>query len=476
MSEVVANGFVNNSISPLMQILESENIIPGTQAGYELCKQLWIYHPLAGKIVEKPIRLAMSKERTISVDCSVKEEVIEAFEKEWDRLNATNFIRDTMFINRAYGASAIIFGAKDIPTDKVIDVWDLANIEIYFNVFDPLNLAGSIVTNQNPNAPDFQKPLEYITAAGQPYHPSRSQVMFNGTPIYLSFQSSTFGFTGRSVFQRALYPLKSFISSMLTDDLVSMKSGLIIAKLKPSGSVVNRMIQGAAGIKRSYLQNSTTGNVLSIDVDESIESIDLNNTNEAMTVARDNIIANVATSTDVPALLLKDEAFTQGFGEGSEDAKAIVQFLEGIRDDMRPLYSYFDKIVQHRAWNREFFETMCNLDPDTYAQMSYEQAFYMWQDNFSAEWDSLIEEPVSEKVKVDEVKLKGIIEICRTILPISDGDNRARIVEWLVDNVNEMDETFKSQLNLDYEELANYIPPNVLPDEKVPQSSSRGLA
>jgi len=262
---------------------------------------------------------------------------------------------------------------------------------------------------------------------------------------------------------------------MVTDDLVSMKAGLIVTKLKPSGSVVNRVMQGGAGIKRSYLQQSVTGNVLSVDIEESIESIDLNNTNTAMTVARDNIIANVATSTDVPALLLKDEAFTQGFGEGSEDAKAIVQYLEGIREDMAPLYAFFDKIVQHRAWNKGFFETLKELDPDTYGKMSYEQAFYMWQEEFKAEWDSLIEEPMSEKVKTEEVKLRGIIEMARTLLPVVDPDNKARIVEWMTDNINEMQDTFKSQLNIDFETLADYEPPVPIEELKEPKPSASGF-
>ena len=377
-----------------------------------------------------------------------------------------------MFINRAYGAGAIVFGAEGEPTDKPIDPWKLQDLNLYFNQLDPLNLAGSIVTNQNPNAPDFQKPLPYTTAAGQPYHPSRACVVFNGTPIYLSFQASAFGFTGRSVFLRALYPMKSFIQSMITDDLVTFKAGLLIAKQKPAGSIVNRLMQTAAGIKRTYLQEGATGNVLSIDIDESIEAVDMNNTNTAMTTARDNIIANVAAASDVPAMLLKDEAFTQGFGEGTEDAKAIVQYVEGIRTDMESLFKFFDKIVMHRAWNREFFEAIQNKYPDVYGKMSYEQAFYKWQDEFKAEWESLLEEPESEKVKVEEIKLKGVTELLRTMLPVIDPQNRAIALQWAQDNVNEMQDFFKSQLNLDPDLIAEYEPPQgTMPEEKVPSPS-----
>ena len=470
MSEItVSNTSLNNNLSAL---LTDREIQPGDQAGYELCKQIWQYHPLGGKLVEKPIKLALSKPRSLTIDAQPKEMLIEAFQKEWDKLGATNHIRDVMYLNRTYGAAAIVMGSPNMPTTEPLDPWKLPELEIYFNQLDPLNLAGSIVTNQNPNAPDFQKPLAYTTAAGQPYHPSRSVVVFNGTPIYLSFQSSAFGFTGRSVFQRALYPLRSFIQSMVTDDLVTFKSGLIVAKMKPAGSIVNRLMQQAAGIKREYLQAGTSGNILSIDIDEMIESIDLTNTATSMTTARDNIIANIAAAADVPALLLKDEAFTQGFGEGTEDAKAIVQYVNGIRDDMESLFAFFDKIVMHRAWNKEFYAAVKKAYPDIYRKMSYEQAFYSWQNHFKAEWESLIEEPESEKVKVEEIKLKGLTEIMRTVLPIADPENRARLVQWAQDNLNEMPSMFQSSLQLDMEALSEYEPPEAaFSEEKVPSAS-----
>jgi len=445
-----------NIPSQLMTLLEANSIEPGTDIGYSLCKIIWEFHPLAGKLVEKPIVLALSKQRFINVDTQPKDMLTMAFQKEWDSLGATNHIRDVTFLKRVYGVAAIVYGADDIPTDEAIDPWTLPDLNIYFNQLDPLNLAGSVVTNQNPNAPDFQKPKNYITAAGQPYHPSRSVVVFHNTPIYLAYQASGFGYTGRSIFQRALYPLKSFVQSMITDDMVTMKAGLLIIKQKAAGSIVNRLMQTAAGIKRTYLQQGTTGNVLSIDIDESIEAVDLRNTDTAMTTARDNIIANIAAASDVPAMLIKDEAFTNGFGEGTEDSKAIVQYIEGIRADMLPLFEFFDKIVQHRAWNKNFFESVKAAYPEKYSKMTYERAFYEWKDAFKPSWQSLMEEPLSEKVKVDEIKLKGITEVLRTVLPVMDGPNRARAIEWAQDNLAEMPDTFKSDLNLDIVEIAEY--------------------
>jgi hypothetical protein len=457
----MSNIAVNTSSVPsqLLMLLNTNGIDPGTQAGYELCKQLWIYHPLGGKLVEKPVNLALSKPRKINVDAEPKDMLTQAFEAEWEALGATNHIRDVMYISRCYGAGGIVYGCPTIPTDKPIDPWSLPGMELYFNQLDPLNMAGSIVTNQNPNAPDFQKPLNYTTAAGQPYHPSRASVIFNGTPIYLAFQSSAYGYTGRSVFQRVLYPMRSYIQSMVTDDMVTFKAGLLIAKIKQGGSIVNGLMQAFSGIKRSLLQQGTTGNVLSIEPDEDIMSIDLQNTHTAMTTARDNIVANIAAGSDVPAQLIKEEAFANGFGEGTEDSKSIVQFIDGVRVDMAPLFRFFDKIVKHRAWNKDFFEAVKADCPEIYEGLTYEQAFYKWDKAFKPAWESLLEQSAEEKAKAYEYKVKNLTEIMRTMLPVVDPENRAVLLQWAADNLNEMPEMFYSQLIMDYEALAEYVPP-----------------
>jgi len=445
--------------SELMQILQWENVQVGSMPSYQLCKLLWEYHPLAGKIIEKPIALALGKPRKIDIACGIEDQLKEAFEREWDRIGATNHIRDTMHLSRVYGASAIIYGSPDVPTADPIDPWDLADVQdLYFNHLDPLNLAGSLVTNQDPNAPDFQKPWQYITAAGQPYHPSRSCVVFCGTPIYLAYQGSSYSFSGRSLFLRGLYPLKSFIQTMTVDDLVSLKSGVLIAKIQQSGSIVNKLMQQATGYKRQLLQEAQNGNVLSIQPEESIESINLQNTDKAMTTARDNIIANIATASDVPAILLKDEAFVHGFGEGTEDTKAVVQYIDSIRKDMTPLFMYFDKIVQHRAWNEEFYDSLANNYPDEIGNKSYEEFFYWAQGLFKAEWPSLMEEPKSEIVRRDSEKLKAMTDVLNSLLPALDPENKARAVQWFEENINGMTELFASPMELDVDALAEYVP------------------
>ena len=97
--------------SQLMDLLSAEQIVPGSDVGYQLCKLIWEFHPLGGKLVEKPIKLALSKPRVITVDAEPKDMLVDAFNKEWENLGATAHIRDTMYLKRVYGASAIVYGA-----------------------------------------------------------------------------------------------------------------------------------------------------------------------------------------------------------------------------------------------------------------------------------------------------------------------------------------------------------------------------
>lgn len=436
----------------------ADDLLPGSGPSYQVCKVIYTFHPMGAKLVEQPIKMAMSQQRNITIPKAPEEVVRKQFLSEWKNLKADDNIRGVMYQARIYGVGAIVYGAPTIDTNVPIAPEKLASLPLYFNVLDPLNTAGSLVLNQDPNAPDFQK-WSQVRVAGQPYDRSRACVIFNEMPIYIEYTDSAFGYVGRSVYQRALFPLKSFIQSMITDDMVTQKAGLLIAKQKTGGSIINNMMQKAFGIRRSQLQAGETGNVLSIGIDESVEAINMQNTDTAMTTARRNIIENIATAAGEPAKLLLQESFAEGFGEGSEDAKQIVQRINSLREEMQPLYDYFDNICMYRAWTPEFYATVQAAFPAEYGKMEFKQAFYEWKNSFHAEWPSLMEEPQSEKDKQSMEKLKAMSDLLATLLPTLDPENKAALVGWLQDNVTEMKDCFPIAMKLDIESLALYEPP-----------------
>jgi len=453
--------------SQLTDLMNADTIEPGSDPSYQICKTIYLYHPLGGKMVDGPVKLAQSQQRLISIPNGPEEKVRDAFESEWKRLKCDEHIAAVMTNVRTYGIGTIIFGAPKVPTDKPIELSELPDLDLYFNVLDPLNTAGSLVLNQDPNSPDYQK-VQGVAVAGQPYHRSRACVVMNENPIYIAYTSSSFGFVGRSVFQRALFPLKSFIQSMLTDDLVTLKAGAVVAKMKPAGSIINNLMQKAADIKRGLLQQAQTGNVISISETESIETLDLTNVNMAMSESRKNILENIASAADMPAKLLNGETFAEGFGEGTEDAKAVARYIENLRGTMADLYRFFDVIVQYRAWNPAFYAAIQVEFPE-YADVDFNTAFYQWKNSFTAEWPSFLIEPESEKVKVEEIKFKAIVSLLEILLPQSDPDNKARIVQWAADNMNENKLMFTSPLEIDAQAMADYEPPQPMMEPSAPE-------
>jgi hypothetical protein len=440
--------------SALMDVLMAPDIQPGSDPSYQTCKTIYTSHPLGGKMVDAPIKMAQSQKREITVQ-DAPDEVIEAFEQEWEKIGADGHIRNVKRLSRIYGIAALIMGCKDLPSEQPLEMTKLWELPIFFNALDPLNTAGSLVLNQVPTAADFNKPVN-VTVNGQTYHRSRYQVVMNEEPIYLEYTNSAFGFVGRSVYQRALFPLKSFIRSMIADDMVVTKLGLLVAKQKTPGSVVNNVMQRIAGVKRSLLKQAQTGQVMQIDVEESVETLDMQNVDGAGTFARTNIIKNVATAADMPAKILDNETLVEGFGEGTEDAKLIAGYIDSIRLEMAPEYAWFDNIVQYRAWNPAFYERIQSKYPELYGEVAYEDAFSQWRQDFAAAWPSLLREPPSEKVKVEQTKLEAITAFAQTLLPEVDPANKARVIQWAADNMSENKLMFPHELQLDYDELEQF--------------------
>lgn len=456
--------------SNLVSILNAEDIVPGANASYQLCKLLYLYHPLGAKIVEAPIRLAQSQPREITVPAGPETLLIPAFEREWATIggkdvngsdvSATALIRNLVSQSKVYGICTLIVGERGKQNqDAPMDLETIADADLYFNILDPLNTAGSLVFDQDPNSPDFQK-ARVIRVGTQLYHPSRCAVMMNEQPIYLAFTSSAFGFVGRSAYQRALYALKTFIQTMITDQYVAVKVGLLIATQKAPGPVINQRILNMFGFKRTQLQGGTTGNVLTIGMDEKIESLNFQNLEGPAKMVRDNALKNIAMAAGMPTKLLEMETMVGGMAEGTEDAKQIALFINDVRSETAPAYRFFDRIVMRRAWTREFYEIVRREIPDPYANMPYETAFTKWENSFDAKWPNLLEEPDSEKMKAEEVRFKAVSWVAEVMSPLlQDQDNKASLAAWVADEVNSKKELFSSDLELDYAAIRAFVPP-----------------
>ena len=453
----------------LQALLMADDIEPGSQPGYETCKTVYLYHPLGAKIVEKPVKIAMAERRRIAIPDGPEDRCREAFEKEWTKVKADEYIYRTAVLAAVYGIDVLAIEVEGESANEALDYKSLYKKKIAFKVFDPLNVAGSLVTSQDPNSKEFQS-WNDVVVSGQTYHRSKTRVFMNEFPIYLSYTTSAFGFTGRSAYQRALFPLKSFVTTMVTDDLVARKVGVIIAKIKQVGSIVTNGMMKMFGLKRNIVKEAEVTNVISISIEEAIESLNLQNLDGPHALSRKHIIENIASAVPQPAKMLTDESFAEGFGEGTEDAKELARYIDGKREWMQSLYDFMDTIVQYRAWNPEFYETIKREFPEEYGNVPYEAAFIKWCNSFHAEWPSLLKEPESEQIKVADVKLRALIATFEALNASLDPENKAALIAFVADNISEMKELFGNPLVLDYELIEQFLFENQSKEEEKHES------
>lgn len=459
--------------SDLTDLLLCDSIVPGSPASYQVCKTIYVSHPLGAKLAEVPINMAQSQEREIEVPGGPESRLIPAFNREWANMGvvgADTLIANTMRTARIYGIASIVVGDRRSSPSLPMDMATLHDADLFFNVLDPLNTSGSLVLDQDPNSPDFQKP-HTLRVAGQTWHSSRACVMMNEQPIYIEWSNSAFGFVGRSVYQRALFPLKSFVQSLVTDDMVTKKVGLLIWKAKTPSSGVNQRMLSIFRWKRQNLQSGATGNVLTVGHEESVESLNFQNLEGAARLTRENILKNIAMAAGMPARLIDQETMASGLSDGTEDAKQIARYIDRLRIEMQPLYRFFDDIVMRRAWSPEFYKGL-QKDYSEYKKIPYETAFYQWRNAFTAKWPNLLVEPDSERAKTDEVRFKSAVALLEVMAPLMDPENKAAVVGWVADEVNSRRDLFSSPLVLDIDALAAYVPPTPMAEPTEPRPFS----
>lgn len=458
--------------SALTNLLLAPDIQPGAAPSYELCKTIYETHPLGAKIVEAPIEAAQSQTRKVSVG-DHPDEVRDAFLSQWDKDGCDGHVANVAGTARMYGIASLAVLTQGEEPSTPLAFEKLATQKIAFNMFDPLNTAGSLTLNQDPNSMDFQKHAE-IAVAGKKYHRSRSVTLINEKPIYISYTDSAFGFSGRSVYQRILFPLKSFVQTMVTDDMVSKKAGLLIAFIKMAGSIADSLMARITGQKRSLLKVAVVDNVLSMGADDRVESLNLQNLDGAFGNSRTNILKNIATGAKMPAIMIENETLTEGFGEGTEDAKQIAKYVGGVRFWMKPVYDFLDPISQRRAWNADFIALMQKKFSERYGSMTPDAIFYEWTSAFAAPWPNLLEEPDSEKIKVSDVKYKAALAAVEILAPMLDADNKVALILWLVDNMNEDKLLFGSALEVDTDALLDFLEQNAEAAAKMQEQAAEG--
>lgn len=399
--------------SQLQRLLEG--VVPGDQPSYELCRLLYVAHPIGSKIVEAPIQLVFSQSRTIS---GIPDEVRKQFETTWINASADAVIKNTLRLAKITGVST------------------LAELEPgVFNVFDSLNTAGSFADNIDPLTPQFMK-TPSVRVQNRVFGPGECQVLNNGAPIYLDYVDSGYGYTGRSVYHAALFDLQSYIDVMHADRLIAQKAGVLVAKITTMGAAVTGAMQQLSGFKRNLLKEARTYNVLQVGPNDEVESLNLQHATESAHGSKDSILDSIAAAIGMPAIILKSETLAQGLGgSGDEDSKVIANYVSEERQAIEPLYRFLIPRIQKLAWTPEFYASFQAADPE-YANVPYETALYEWVESFVFEWPDFLREQKSEKAKAVDATINLVEKTFNLLNGVLSPDDRKLLCQWTMDVVN----------------------------------------
>ena len=263
--------------------------------------------------------------------------------------------------------------------------------------------------------------------------------------------------------------MKSYIGTMTANDMVSQKAGVLVAKTAQNGSVLSGIMAAATKVKREIIKIARNGGVISIGDKDEVESLNLQNIDGALNASRDNIISDIASGSDVPSILIKEEAFSKGWGEGSEDSKAVSQYIDGVRQQIEPVMDYFEKLVQYIAWSEDFFNSLKNDFPDIITD-DYQKTFFMWRREFTAKWQELVEESPDKRRESDSKVIQQATALYTALSQNLDPENRATAADWLTSIVNATQTYGDVPLIIDKEALANYIPP---PPQELPNGNNQ---
>ena len=403
---------------------------------YQECKEIYRFWPLGKRIASALPNFALSAPREIIFKNSPPE-VVDEFLKLEKELNIDRIIRQCCIYSRIYGVSALFAVSRNVKPEEALTarlVWDNG---VYFNVLDPLNIAGYYV-NQDATSWSYQR-VENIRIRGSAICArNRATLIFNDLPLYIQFTPSTFSFSGPSVYQNMTGLIKSWNRCVIALERLSTKAASIIVK---SNSMSHASGINYAAIQRNLelIRNMENDGIAGLDDKGEIEFFQLSGVEEIDKITQQINTALMMALSDTPSAILLDKNLSNGLNDGTEDMKAIIMAVDNFRRlVLSPLYDFVDPYVMYSAFNPEFIEKMRKLYKSDYGKLGDLELLNLWRQDFQFEWGNLYPEPEEKVVQTQQAKIDLLLKVKEL------GANQKDIETEL----NAMD-VFKSDMTLD---------------------------
>ena len=419
--------------SPLLNIPED------TMLDLQSCQDIYTFWGLGKRLVHALPRFALSSPREIVIQ-EAPPEVAEEFVKAAIKLKQDDIVSRGTVYCRIYGMGGIFtaYTKSKIATpekseamslkeqqeflkqkmkqeaadrDKVaianLTIKDVQSGKITFNALNPLNLSGTVFS-QDALSTEYQKPIT-IVVAGQTVGSRRATVIQNNDPIYLRWTTSTFNFSGISIFQNMIRLIKAWHRAIISFERMATKGSSIVFKDGVRGRMSGIMATAAKSALQRMRDMENDGAV-SIDKDGDVAFFNLTGVAEVDTILKGLEREITMALDDTPLAILLDKSLSSGLSEGTEDLKAVIMAVNNFRKDfLTPLYALTDPYVQAVAWTDEFILKIIKKHPEIYAGgFTIQEIRQLWQESFSYEWGNLYPPTEKETQETNKIVLENI--------------------------------------------------------------------
>ena len=397
------------------------------------------HHPLLLAITGKPVIDALGRGFEYSFpDTNIVPEAKERFEKIANQ--ATVPVIRAFKLAFVYGAAGIGLVVNNEDPNKPIDTgWFSQQLENGYAIstFDSLITAGSFTANIDPNSVEFQKVLDF-SVNGKKYHYSRCKVVFNPLedPNYLQWESTAYGFVSASIIKRALPALQDYLLNKIAKRKLLKKVASFVHKQDAKSTVYDKITEYVAKIKRSKVEDLTSGEAVIIGTEESIESFNLSNHQQVMQFLSDDNMDDIANATGWQASYLKHAMLSTGMADGSNDAAQIDKMLYGVQNFTKPIFEWIDDILFYVAWTDSFIDSIALQYPDIYRGKTINQIRTLWRTGYERVFNPPTAEPAKDKAATDKTTVENISAIATLLQQVSSNQQLFDFVQNAFNTAN----------------------------------------
>lgn len=374
---------------------------------YEDCRNIYKYWALGKRVAKALPNFALSAQRTIIFE-DMPEECIKLFQEAEKDLQIHRLLKEVLTNIRIFGISGICVVSDKDDLSKKLTYSSTIDKTIAFNIVDPLNLTGSQI-GIDPTKLNYQK-VSSIKVNGQDVDLSRAYIGFNDHLFYLDYVPSNFNFGSISIYQNMISLIYDWNKCVTALERISTKAGSILVRNR-DGGVLNSISTEAARKTLEAIRNMRNDGIASINNSDSVELFNLAGVGEVdAIIERLNNCIMMALS-DTPSAILLDERLAKGFGDGTEDMKAILMAVEDYRESqIRPIYNFLDKYLLYLTFTPKTLQKL-KEDYSEFKSMSLPELREAIFNSFSFEWGNLY--PESEATKTDNMarKLDNLLKL-----------------------------------------------------------------